>query len=107
MLVVKEPVLVVHPVKGCTREPGEGLCARLTPVALFTRSCRPPAAELLVPAVRAPARLFHLLSDQGAHLVLLGEATYGLVQLMELVRAQALERVDKPLEVATAHGAPS
>ncbi len=30
-----------------------------------------------------------------------------LVQLMELVRAQALERVDKPLEVATAHGAPS
>ena len=108
VLVVKELVLVVHPVEGRAREPGEGLCARLTPVALFTRSCHPPAAKLfVVPAVRAPARLLHLLSNQGTYLVLLGEAAYGLVQLMELVRAQALERVNKPLELATAHSASS
>ena len=31
-------------------------------------------------------------------------AAYGLVQMMELVRAQALERVHEPLEIATAHG---
>lgn len=64
VLVVEELVLVVHPVEWCAREPSEGLRARLTPVALLTRGCRTSAAELLVPAVRAPARLFHLLSHQ-------------------------------------------
>ena len=98
---------MVHPVQRGARQPGEGLCASLAPIALLARRSRTPAAEFLGIAIGALTRLLYLASDKRAHLVLLGEAAYGLVQLMELVRAQAFERVNKPLEVATAHGAPS
>ena len=107
VLVVEELVFVVHPVQRGARQPGEGLYARLAPIALLARRSRTPAAEFLGIAIRALTRLLYLVSNKRAHLVPLGEAAYGLVQLMDLVRAQALERVREPLEIATAHGSAS